>query len=132
MKTIVVATDGSAAALAAFASALELAEAQGAAMVVLHVAPGGSRGPGEAELLGGQEERARRRGVPCVTEVRDGDPADAILRRAAELDADLVALGANGRTAASGARLGSVSNRVLQRSERPVLIVRAGSGAGGA
>ena len=67
-----------------------------------------------------------------MTEVLDGDPVDSILRRAVELDADLVAVGANGRNPDAGALLGSVSSGVLERSELPVLIVHGESETGGA
>ena len=127
MRTIVVATDGSPPARAAFSSALELARSQGATILVLHVAASGE--PATVGLLDGEEDQARRHGVSCVVELIDGDPADAILRRAKELDAHLVVVGSHGQDEAAGARLGSVSSCVLRRSERPLLIVRARSGA---
>jgi nucleotide-binding universal stress UspA family protein len=50
--------------------------------------------------------------------------ADAIVDRAAELDVDLIVLGARG-LAGVRAYLGSVSNHVLQHARRPVLVVPA-------
>jgi hypothetical protein len=48
--------------------------------------------------------------------------ADTIVEDAAELDVDLIVLGARGLTGVR-AFLGSVSNHVLQNARRPVLVV---------
>ena len=50
--------------------------------------------------------------------------SDTIVEGAAELDADLIVLGARGLTGLA-AFLGSVSNRVLQHAGRPVLVIPA-------
>lgn len=50
--------------------------------------------------------------------------ADAIVKQADELDADLIVLGARG-LAGVRAFLGSVSNHVLQQASRPTLVVPA-------
>ncbi len=50
--------------------------------------------------------------------------SDTIVEGAAELDADLIVLGARGLTGIA-AFLGSVSNRVLQHAGRPVLVIPA-------
>jgi nucleotide-binding universal stress UspA family protein len=48
----------------------------------------------------------------------------AILGLADELDADTIVLGSRGRSSLKAALLGSVSAGVVERSQRPVLIVR--------
>ena len=48
--------------------------------------------------------------------------AETIVERAAELDADLIVLGARGLTGVR-AWMGSVSNHVLEHAHRPVLVV---------
>ena len=54
---------------------------------------------------------------------RHGDIAAAILRAAADVDADLVVLGTRGLGAVKSLMLGSVSHAVLHHADRPVLVV---------
>jgi nucleotide-binding universal stress UspA family protein len=56
-------------------------------------------------------------------EVVEGDAAEVILRRARELDADLVVLGTHGQGALARALIGSVSSVVARRVGCPVLLV---------
>ena len=51
--------------------------------------------------------------------------ADAIVEKAREIDATLIAVGSHGRSALGAALLGSVSSAVLHRSTLPVLVVPA-------
>jgi nucleotide-binding universal stress UspA family protein len=53
--------------------------------------------------------------------------SETIVEGAAELDADLIVLGARGLTGIH-AMLGSVSNRVAQHAGRPVLVIPAAAG----
>lgn len=55
--------------------------------------------------------------------VCDRKPEDEILAAAQEMDADLVVVGTHGYTGMKRWLLGSVSERVLQASHRPVLLV---------
>jgi nucleotide-binding universal stress UspA family protein len=72
--------------------------------------------PARAEL-----ERA---GVRVIVAVEFGDPADTIVARAKDWDADLIVMGSD-RRGAIGSRLpGSVARRVLHLSELPVLLVK--------
>jgi nucleotide-binding universal stress UspA family protein len=57
-----------------------------------------------------------------VTEI--GNPTQLILDSASNLAADLIVIGARGRSRLSEVVLGSVSHRVLLHSSRPTLIVR--------
>jgi len=63
--------------------------------------------------------------VEVTTEVAEGDPAEVIVSRAAELGTDLVAMGTYGRSALGRAFLGSVARRVVQHAPCPVLTVRS-------
>ena len=56
--------------------------------------------------------------------VRRGDAPDAILRTADEVGADLIVVGTHGRSGLDRMLCGSVAESVLQRSSRPVLVVR--------
>jgi nucleotide-binding universal stress UspA family protein len=52
-----------------------------------------------------------------------GDPADAILERALQGGYDLIVMGTHGRSGMSRLLLGSVAEKVVRRSPRPVLTV---------
>ena len=56
-------------------------------------------------------------------EVREGFPADEILKEADAVEADLVVMGTHGKGALENTFVGSVAQRVLRRSRRPVLVV---------
>lgn len=62
------------------------------------------------------------RDLVSSAEVVDGPPAEAILREAQRLEAELIVLGAH-RHSVSQTYLGTVAKRVLRRSRVPTLIV---------
>jgi len=144
---ILVAVDGSGPSLRAVAMAATLARAGGGSVTLLHVVdprllrflPTETALAGEARLglLPDAVERGIREdaegqlalcqrvcekaGVPATTRVEVAAPVRAIADAAAE--ADLVVIGSRGRGALSGAALGSVSQRVLGATHKPVLVV---------
>jgi nucleotide-binding universal stress UspA family protein len=67
---------------------------------------------------------ARSEGVEVQTHAREGDPADAILDIAEEIDADLIVVGNKGMTGAKRFLLGSVPNKVSHHAPCGVYIVR--------
>ncbi|WP_135662525.1 universal stress protein [Halorhabdus rudnickae] len=78
---------------------------------------------GEAALqrLRSQVEDAE---VPVVTELRKGIPHRDILRYAGDIDADLIVMGTHGRTGRDRlTNLGSVTQRVVENADIPVLVV---------
>jgi nucleotide-binding universal stress UspA family protein len=64
-------------------------------------------------------------GYPAHHVLRRGMPADAILDVAEEAQATLIAMTTHGRTGAARWVLGSVAEKVLQASPRPVLVTRS-------
>jgi nucleotide-binding universal stress UspA family protein len=138
--TILVPTDGSDAAAAAFDHAFELAERYDATVHALYVVDTAVYGSLDArsdlviEALEEQgegavaavRERGETAGVPVVEEVARGSPARAILDYAEEEGVDLVVMGTHGRRGLDRLVLGSVTERVLRASPVPVLVVRAG------
>ncbi|MFC1941291.1 universal stress protein [Chloroflexota bacterium] len=70
-------------------------------------------------------ENLRSKGVAVKTEVAVGNAADEIIRVADEVSADLIAMSTHGRSGISRWAFGSVTDRVLRRGRRPVLVVRA-------
>jgi nucleotide-binding universal stress UspA family protein len=68
--------------------------------------------------------KVRERAPRAEGILRMGAPADEILAVAKEHGADLVVMGTHGRTGLARALLGSVAEKVVRRSEAPVLTVR--------
>jgi len=76
------------------------------------------------EALDAATTQAGTEGVEVETERRQGVPHTEIVEYADEIDADLVAMGTHGRTGRDRlAALGSVTERVVESAERPVLVV---------
>lgn len=86
-----------------------------------------------AESRGSELEALRRREVPAevgsATHLREGNPAEEIVAAAQELGSDLIVLGTHGRQGLEALVLGSVAERVTQRSPIPVLVTRSGPAA---
>jgi nucleotide-binding universal stress UspA family protein len=142
MGVILVATDGSAAATTALDAAIDLAREGGHRLAVLTVwrALQGDFGlayPSTAvlgdlldaerthaeETLTQAYRRAADAGVPVVTRLDTGDPAERICAYARELDARMVAMGTHGYGGMMSLLVGSVSAEVIRKVGRPVLVV---------
>ena len=63
-------------------------------------------------------------GVEVETEILEGNPADSIAELARSRGVDLIVVGSCGRGGIVGALLGSVSEGVVHRADRPVLVVK--------
>lgn len=59
----------------------------------------------------------------AAIEIHHGSPMANILKYADELDVDLIVLGSHGKGAMRYAFLGSVAEKVLRKSHRPMLII---------
>lgn len=142
MKKILIATDGSPAALQAVELGLDLAEEHTAQVTFVHVAPAADvlpvagfpmAGPvsvphevDEADRTALDEALvlAETRGVPALTRLLVGNAARQIVAYADEIDADVIVVGSRGLGAVGRTVLGSVSAKVLRDAKRPVLVVR--------
>jgi nucleotide-binding universal stress UspA family protein len=144
-RSIVVGTDGSDTAKEAVRQAAELAAAIGAGILLVSayepVPESRLRhertdvpedvswmvNPRE-DVQGVLDEEAEQMRAAGVTEVetfaREGDPADAILDVAEEMQADLIVVGNKGMTGARRFLLGSVPNKVSHHAPCNVMIVR--------
>lgn len=138
---VVVAVDGSAAALAAVRQATELAvRGLPLELVLVNVQPPPTlyevvvahdrerldevRAAAGADLLAPSLALVRSAGLEPQHDVIGGEPADAIVDFAETAGAGLLVLGHRG--AAEGARtLGATAREVLERAPMPVLVVRA-------
>ena len=141
MRTVVAAVDFSDVSPDVVAAAVGLASGADATVWLVHVAApdpdfaGYSTGPQEvrdavADALRADhrelEALARSAAVPGVRVeplmVR-GPTVDTLVAKAADLAADVIVVGSHGRGALLRAVLGSVSEGVVRRAGRPVLIV---------
>jgi nucleotide-binding universal stress UspA family protein len=137
-ETVVVGTDGSATAEVALKQAAELAKAGGAALhVVTAFRPSSKRtftaGGEKWQLLPADRADAvldeavalgRMLGVKVEVHGRRGDPANAIVRVAKEVGADVVVVGNKGMKGAKRFLLGSVPNKVAHSAPCAVLIIK--------
>ncbi|WP_299333826.1 universal stress protein [Haloplanus sp.] len=66
-------------------------------------------------------------GIDAVTDVREGVPSKTILGYADDAGVDVIAMGTHGRTGRDRlAHLGSVTERVVENTAVPVLVVNIG------
>jgi nucleotide-binding universal stress UspA family protein len=139
LRTIVVGTDFSECAEHALDTAITLASLGDARVAVVHVcALSAERGVAEAlvsqalddQLLDACQAaldqviaRHSRRGVELTGVLRNGRPAEKLSNVAAEVGASVIVIGRHGAGRAAQADLGTVSDRLMRTSTRPVLIV---------
>ena len=78
------------------------------------------------KILDSAKVRAAKKGIQLVGKALSGDPGYDIARFANNTrnGIDLIVIGARGRGSAKEIFLGSVSNYVLHKSKKPVLIVK--------
>lgn len=140
---ILVALDGSDYSLKALDIAVDLAKKYQSQLVLVHVVMRQiyAINPPEAGILAGTaivreleaegkailakgEETVRTQGLPVEIRLRQGVPAEELLRAAAEEKVDLMVLGSRGLSQVKAFLLGSVSDKVSHHAKCPVLIVR--------
>jgi nucleotide-binding universal stress UspA family protein len=133
-KTIVLGLDGSENSKRAVPAAVELARMGGGRIVIAHVdervaGKGGvvslrADEPDIREDIQAEADRISAEGVDATVENASsvlGGPAQSIAEIADEADADLIVVGTRGHSPIPGLLLGSVTNRLLHISKRPVL-----------
>lgn len=128
--TVLVPLDGSEKDGRALPIAVAFAELAHGALHLVRVldASPASRGDAEWTLRAVAERIAPTVGGAAGWEVAEGpDVAAVLLRRAAELDADVVVMATRAPGPAGRAVHGSVADRVLREGTRPVLLVPPGS-----
>jgi nucleotide-binding universal stress UspA family protein len=141
IKKILVPVDGSEAALAAFRLALETARAFGAEIIVLYVVDASALD--EIVRLSGRErphlmqemqesgmklllslsQEAQQQGVTAVVDIHSGMPDEVILDEAERHEAGLIVMGKVGRKRHRRSLLGSVTERILEAADLPVMVV---------
>jgi nucleotide-binding universal stress UspA family protein len=140
MKRILVGIDGSEPAAKAAQMAAEIAIRFGARITLAYVVPrlllppdayGLTVADVEQEhyayaekLLAHAVAQLGESGVQADTRVLTGPPAESLAEAAQASDVDLVVAGSRGRGAVARMLLGSVSDRLVHISPKPVLVVR--------
>jgi len=140
-KKILVAIDGSDYSRNALPAAIEVAQKFGSDLLVLHVAEHDrgravafpTESPADAtRLVADAVKKAREAGLSAKGELLDraaGHVAPAIAATAAASSIDLIVMGSRGLSDAQGFLLGSVTHRVMQLVDIPILIARTPRGA---
>ena len=141
-KTILFATDFSESSEFAFSHALALARKFESRLGIIHVinepidlrgfyVPHISFDKLEEEIVQGawklMEKFSRTRGedYPGIeTYVVPGIPYDEIIKKAQEIDADLIVVGTHGRTGLDHVLFGSTAEKVVRKSPVPVMTIR--------
>ena len=142
MKRIVVGIDGSEQGWSALTKAAELARATAAGLQVVHVSPPVTSLFGAADyqlaapawietqetfsrgLLREAVARVKDFGVEVEPINRIGTPAEVIAELAQSAEVTMAVVGHRGRNLASRLLVGSVADRLVQISPKPVLVIR--------
>ncbi len=124
-RTILVATDGSFHGKAAVTEAISVAKRCGSSLVVVSVARSGND-VGEAQALArGAVELAVKEGIAVEQVTPIGRPDEMILETAGGRAADLIVMGAYGRTGLRKLLMGSSTEKVLSHAGCAVLVAKA-------
>jgi nucleotide-binding universal stress UspA family protein len=141
MKRILVGVDGSKESRDAARFAADIARAIEAQLIIASVVPGVPATEGAPELIARAEEWAEKEHAQAITLVKEiaasvdkgvvvetlvvtGAPAIVLADQARAGDVEMVVVGHRGRNAVTRALLGSVADRLVQISPKPVLVVR--------
>jgi len=141
IQRILYATDFSSASRKAFDTALTMAKALDAKLTITSVLPPIITVPDQyidavvidrldrqarewsTKHLHNLAARARKSGVKVAVVLRDGDPADQIVRACRASSSDLIVVGTHGRRGLPKFFLGSVAGRVVTMASCPVVTV---------
>ncbi len=141
ISKILVPVDGSEASLAAHRLALKAAQAFGAKVVLLYVVDSsaldeivrlsGRQRPhllsemqeSGKKLLQSLSQEAQEQGVAAQVDIQTGMPDEVILDEAIRQQAGLIVMGKIGRKRHRRSLLGSVTERILEAADLPVLVV---------
>ena len=138
LSIVAVGTDGSSTASKAVEAAADIAQRFDARLVLLSAFEGSDSPTGSGsgsderqwafnndarvrELLHRTEQELRERKIECTTMLDEGDPAEVLIRLAAECDADLLVIGNRGMERRV---LGSVPNTVTHKAACSVYVVK--------
>jgi nucleotide-binding universal stress UspA family protein/nitrite reductase/ring-hydroxylating ferredoxin subunit len=118
-RRILIATDGSATADRAARKGFDLAASVGAPVTLVFVGH-----PATGTLVTDDTVAVYGAEAECDVVLRQGDPAEEILAVAREVGADLIVIGNKGMTGAKRFFLNAVPEKVVDMSDRDVLVAR--------
>lgn len=140
-KTLLVPVDFSDTSNLALDYAVDLAKALGGKVVVMHAYELPVYGFPDGALVATVEiatrimngaqaglaaliEKRKGKGVEITSVLRQGVPWDEVHSVAEEVNADMIVIGTHGRGGLARALLGSVAEKIIRTSTRPVLTIR--------
>jgi len=123
-ERILIATDGSVYSQVVAAEAIGAAKRFGSELIIVSVAKRDENIPYAEESVKMVKEAAEREGVKIQTVVAKGEPFEQIVDVANKNTAGLIVMGTYGRTGIEKFFMGSVTERVISTSARPVMVVR--------
>lgn len=140
MKNILAPVDGSQNSYEALMSAKDMAEKFGGRLIIVNVQKPASFETSEPvpdydldpdalkrrgkQVLDKAEELVKGTSVEVKTLFTVGDPAEQILYLVDKEGADMVVMGSHGLSGVRRFLIGSVSNKVLQHSPKPVMVIK--------
>lgn len=138
MKKILIAHDGSKSSEKALKKAFQISETFRSSLTVLSVIPElyltelmemdrarilDTMAKETREMM--EKIKAKSKHLKSLkTVIRQGDPADEILKTAEKIKADVIITGSHGRHGAQRFLLGSVSSKIVDHAECDVLVVK--------
>jgi nucleotide-binding universal stress UspA family protein len=126
VERILVAADGSRDSEAVFSAIMPLVRADAPQVSVLYVVEDPDESFMPPALLAKACGALRSTNVNAHLELRQGLPAEEILRASRERSTDLIAMSTHGRGGVVRMIAGSVAEEVLRKTELPVLLTRPG------
>ena len=144
-NTILVPLDGSKRAEAILSHVEEMAKKLGAKIILLTSLEQKLLYPGDLEIsammqkdddmvqqtltakayLNEVQTKLEQQGIQVSTTIMQGPPVEAILAVAAKENVDMIAIASHGRSGLGRVFYGSVAAGILQRVDRPLLVIRA-------
>jgi nucleotide-binding universal stress UspA family protein len=137
MSEIIIGYDGSDSSKSALSQAFDFAKALGDSIVIVFAAAPGGYGGGEVpeqrkavEEFGQQVtqeavDAAKKAKVDCMVEMINEHPHEALITAGDKHDARMIVVGSHGDRPVVGAIIGATPYKLVQMSDRPVLVVRA-------
>jgi nucleotide-binding universal stress UspA family protein len=137
MSEIVIGYDGSDSSKTALGQALGFAQALGDSVVVVFGAAPGGYGGGEVpeqrkaveefanKVTAEAVEIAKTAKVDCTVELINEHAHEALITAGDKHDARMIVVGSHGENPLKGAIIGATPYKLVQLSDRPVLVVRA-------
>jgi nucleotide-binding universal stress UspA family protein len=124
-RKLLVATDGSKYSEAAFLEAISIAKRCGSDLIALSVAATEKNLAEAKKNVNKVKQVAEKEDVKAEILTLRGNPYEVIVKTADRKNADIIVVGSHGKASIEKLLMGSVTERVIGHTERPVLVVKA-------